>query len=85
MRFTNNFNGINISQIDTYIKISCVTYIDCLVTTYGSKEDEQIKAISKTVLAPISTKALKQVYNQKGPVEGTVEHKTIKRKAGFLY
>ena len=28
---------------------------------------------------------LKQVYDQKGPTEGTLEHKAIEQKAGFSY
>ena len=41
------------------------TNIDRLVQTHGGKKTSAIKAISKTI-APISTDALKQVYNQKG-------------------
>ena len=57
--------------------ISYATYIDQLITTHGWKEDKQIKTISKTI-GPISTKALKQVYDQKGPTEGTAEYKLLK-------
>ena len=71
-------------HIKRCIKISCETYIDRLITTHGWKEDKRIKAISKTI-APISTEALKQVYDQKGPAEGTLEHKAIEQKAGFSY
>ena len=84
MGLINDFNEIDMFQTDVYIKISCATYINLLVTTHRWKEDKCIKAISKTI-APISTKALKQVYKQKGPAEGTMEHKTIKMKAGFSY
>ena len=84
MGLINNFNGIDVLQTDRCIKISCMTYVDHLVTTHGWKEDKRIKAISKTK-APISTEALKQVYDQKGPAEGTLEDKAIKQKAGFSY
>ena len=60
MGLINNFNGIDVLQADRYIKISYETYIDCLITTHGWKEDKRIKAISKTI-ALISTEALKQV------------------------
>ena len=80
----NNFNEIDISQTNSYIKISCATYIDWLVRTHGWKEDKGIKIISKTI-APITTKALKQVYKQKGPIEGTAEHKALETKPGFSY
>ena len=84
MGLINNFNGIDISQTNLYIKISCATYIDQLVTTHGWKEYKQVKAISKTI-APIITKALKQVYKQKGPTEGTAWRKTLKSKSCFYY
>ena len=84
MGLINDFNGIDVFQTNSYIKISCATYIDWLVTTHGWKEDKQIKKISKTI-APISNKVLKQVYDQKGPTEGTIEHKTLQTKACFSY
>ena len=73
MGLINDFNGIDVHQTDSYIKISCATYIDRLVTTHGWKEDKQLKDISKTI-APLNTEVLKQVYDQKGPAEGTEEH-----------
>jgi len=84
MGLINNFNGINVTQTDLYIKISCATYINRLVTTHGWKEDKRIKEISKTI-ALLNTEALKQVYDQKGPLEGTDKHKSLETKAGFLY
>ena len=50
------------------------------MTTHGWKEDKRIKTI-----APISPDALKQVFDQKGPAEGTAEHKQLKNKTGFSY
>ena len=84
MGLITDFNGIDVTQTDSYIKISCATYIDRLVTTHGWKEDKRIKEISKTI-APLSTEALKQVYEQKGPLEETSEHKALETKSGFLY
>ena len=84
MGLINHVNGINVLQTDSYIKISCAMYIDRLVTTHGWKEDKHIRTIAKTI-APISTEALKQVYEQKGAAEGTAEHKAIKAKASFSY
>ena len=46
MGLIKDFNGINVIQADSYIKISCATYIDRLVTTHGWKEDKRIKEIS---------------------------------------
>ena len=66
---------------DAFAHSSCATYIDRLVTTQGWKEDKHMQTLLKTI-APISTKVLKQVYNQKGPIEGTTEHKALKSKAG---
>ena len=60
MGLIHDFNGINVLQTDSYIKISCATYIDQLVTTHGWKEDKQMKAASKTT-SLISAEALKQV------------------------
>ena len=36
-------------------------------------------------IAPISTKGLKQIYNQVGPKEGNSKHKNLKTKSGFWY
>ena len=84
MGLIHDFNGTNVLQTDSYIKISCATYIDWLMTTHGWKEERQTKATSKTT-SPISTEALKQVYNQVGPTEGTAEHKALETKLGFSY
>ena len=84
MGLINDFNGIDIAQTDMYIKISCETYIDRLVTTHGWKEDKRVKDVAKTI-APLNTEALKQVYDQKGPNEGTPEHKALEDSSGFSY
>ena len=45
MGLINDFNGIDVLQTDAYIKISCATYIHCLVSTHGWKEDKRINRI----------------------------------------
>ena len=51
-----NFNGINVSQTDTCVELSCAAHINWLVTGHGWKEDKQIKDIAKT-LPPLNTEA----------------------------
>ena len=82
MGFTHDFNGINALQTDTHVELSCATRVDWLVTSHGWKEDKQIKEVAKTT-APLNAEALEQVHDQKGPVEGTTEHKTLEEKNGF--
>ena len=84
MGLINDFNGIDIAQTNSYIKISCATYIDRLVTSHGWQEDRKLKCDAKTI-APLNTEALKQVYEQKGPLEGTAEHLILEKKSGFSY
>ena len=48
--------------------------LDQPITSHAWKEHNQIKDIAKT-MAPLNTKPLKQVHEQKGPLEGTSEHK----------
>ena len=79
MGLINGFNGFDVLQTNSYIKISYATYIDQFVKTHRRKEDKQIKTILKSI-APITTKALKQVYDQKGPTEGTTEHEALETK-----
>ena len=43
-----------------------------------------MKELSKSI-APLHIDAVKQVYEHKGPLEGTSEHKAIEDKAGFAY
>ena len=82
MGLTNDFNGTDIQQTDSHIKLSCRTCTDQLVTSHGWKEEKQIKDVSETI-APLNTKALKQVHAQKGPSEGTAEHEALEDKHGF--
>ena len=80
----NDFNGIDVSQTSTYIQISCATYIERLMQTHGWTEDRKMKDISKSI-APLAIDAVRQVYDHKGPMEGTTEHRDIEKKSGFSY
>ena len=84
MGLINDFNRIDVLQTDLSIKISCAKYIDQLITSHGWKEDKHPKqGLSKTI-TPISTKALKQIHDQKDPPQGTLEHiKLLKAKQDF--
>ena len=82
MGLIDDFNGIDVQQTDSYIKLSCGTYIDRLVTSHGWKEEKRIKNIAKTI-SPLNSEALKQVHTQKGPLEGTPEHRALEDKHGF--
>ena len=77
-----DFNGIDVSQTDTHIELSCATHIDRLATSHGWKEDERIKDVEKT-MAPLNTEALKQMHDQQGPMEGTAEHEHLEEKNRF--
>ena len=79
-----DFNEIDVLQTDSYMKISCATYIHRLVTTHGWKEDSRTKSTSKAN-SPIRAELLKQVYSQIGPTERTAEHKALEAKSGFAY
>ena len=47
MGLMSNFNGVNVSQTNTHIKLSCAAHIDWLVTSHGWKEDKQSKMLQR--------------------------------------
>ena len=80
----NDFNGIDISQTEEYIELSCSNYIDRIVTTHGWETEKKMQPASKP-MAPLCSDALNQIQAHEGPKEGTFEHLELQRKHGFAY
>ena len=79
-----DFNGIDVEQSRDYIQLSCSNYIDRIMTSHGWETEPSMKPHSKPT-SPLSTEVLNQLQHQKGPIEGTEEHKAIQDKQGFSY
>lgn len=80
-----DFNGIDVTQTRTYIKLSCPNYINRIMTSHGW--DTKCPDTAKTNnMAPLATNILHQLQNHTdGHKEGTDEHKQLQEKQGFSY
>ena len=77
-----DFNGVDISQTNEYIEISCSNYINRVMRSHGWESENYTKSSS---VSPMSKDALEQIFKHDGPKEGTVEHKSLEESAGFAY
>jgi Reverse transcriptase (RNA-dependent DNA polymerase) len=81
-----SFNGVDVTQTDRYIKISCESYIDKLLMHYGwsaaGSRDTDVKPIE-----PISSSTIQQLFAdyETSPSDGTPEHAALELSAGFSY
>ena len=78
----NDFNGVDISQTNEYIEISCKNYIDRVLRSHGWEAESNS---TSSAASPMSKEALDQIFNQDGFKEGTPEHKSLEEKFGFSY
>ena len=67
------YNGIDVHQTCNYIKLSCETYIDCLLLSHGWTTPEKGTSDCHD-LTPLSTKDITSLQQFLGPAEGTKEH-----------
>ena len=81
--YHSRYNGIDLYQTRDYVKISCDTYIDRLLQTYGWSSVADDSGYKDS--APISDDMVKKLSLLVGPEEGTAEHKQQVKDAGFAY
>ena len=80
-----DYNGIfDIHQARNHIKVSCLNYIDWIMTTHRWETSSNKDNIHSVI--PLRSDVLNQLANEKpGPKEGTKEHRELQEKQGFLY
>ena len=79
-----DFNGIDITQTRTHIKLSCSNYIDRIMTSHGW-ETSSSKDNPNTA-SPLRMDVLDQLpKHTDGPKEGTPEHYKLQLEQGFSY
>ena len=81
-----SFNGVDVEQTDRYIKISCESYIEKLLSHYGWSASGSHESDSKPI-EPLASSTMSQMFldYETGPPEGTPEHSTLSTSAGFSY
>ena len=78
-----DYNGIDIYQAQDHIKVSCLNYIEQIMTTHGWETSSNKDNIHSTI--PLQSNVLNQLTNEKpGPKEGTKEHRALQEKQGFF-
>ena len=79
-----DYNGINVEQTRTYIKISSSNYIDRIMTTHGWETSS--KKNNKSTAIPLRTDFMNHLnWAEEGPKEGTQHHMELQGKIGFSY
>ena len=80
---TTEFNGVDIHQYRDSICISSKSYIKRLLITHGWDTEE--KHPSRKAASPLPTDAIKIMFSNIGPREGTDEHSALEDEMGFNY
>jgi len=78
------YNGIDLNQTRDYIKVSCESFIDCVLQTHGWNQPSPNEKDRHDV-APISPEIIDKLQQLKGSTEETAEHKQIEKDVGFSY
>lgn len=78
------YNGIDLMQTRDYIKVHCQNYIERVLQTHGweaagPKESDRHDSL------PITSDVVTRLQNLDGPLEGSVEHKSIEAAMKFSY
>ena len=79
------YNGLDVHQTCNYVKISCATYIDCVLQTHGWEMPGACESDRHDLvpITPDASNALMQLAP--GPLENTSEHEALKQDIGFSY
>ena len=73
------YNGLDVHQMCDYIKISCETYIDCVLQTHGW-ETPGARESNRHDLVPITPDASNALMQlAPGPMEDTPEHGALEK------
>jgi hypothetical protein len=76
------FNGVEVDQTSTYIKLHCHSYIDKVLLNHGW---DTPSTIDNSIREPLSASLLKSIDVDTGPPEHSVEAMKIQSSAGFKY
>jgi hypothetical protein len=78
------YNGLDVHQTHDYIKLSCETYIKCILQTHGWEIPGVHKSNQyKQVL--MSPKNVNRLLMLEGPMEGMPKHKVLEAQMGHSY
>jgi hypothetical protein len=81
-----SFNGVDILQTRSYIKLSCSTYIRRLLAAHGwTKPLEKESPIGSRPFEPFPASDHHEVYTTPGFAEHTTEHASLAKEMGFSY
>jgi hypothetical protein len=81
---SNRYNGLDVHQTRHYIKLSCETYINRLLSTHGW-ETPSPNSSDRPDLVPLHPDVATRIALLVGPAEGTPEHHELAQKVGFSY
>jgi len=79
------YNGIDLDQTHDYIKVSCESFIDCMLQRMHGWNQPSPNEKDRHDIAFISPEAIGKLQQLKGNVEGTAKHKQIEKEVGFGY
>ena len=81
-----SFNGVDVEQTDRYIRISCESYIDKLLSHYGWSAPGTHECESKPI-EPLVSSTISQLFSDYdgSPRDGSPEHAALATAAGFSY
>ena len=81
-----SFNGVDVTQTDRYIKISCETYIDKFLAHYGWATAGSQESGARPI-EPLSTSTTAQLFEDyvTAPLDGTPGYVATEKAAGFAY
>jgi hypothetical protein len=79
-----NYNGVDIWQTQVSVKISCKTYIDCLLQTHNWRAPSPSKSDRHDCI-PLLSDTANSLQLLQGPDKVTKEHTALELSVGFQY
>ena len=79
------YNGLDVHQMQDYIKLYCETYIDCVLQMHGWEMPGACESDchDSVLITPDASKTLMQLAP--GPSEDMPEHEALEWEVGFSY
>jgi hypothetical protein len=78
------YNGVDIRQTQTYVQLSCDTYIQRLLQSHGW-ETPGVQESDRFDSVPLTPDLAQQLQAITGPPEHSPAHKALEQQAGFSY
>ena len=76
------FNGLDVHQTRSYVRISCQSYLERVLQTHGWDTDDKQPSVNVVPLRPDRQEML---MNLEGPQDTSPEAKALERECGFPY